>query len=140
MDDIDAQLTLLRKNIAELEDKKRRQELAAAEEKNILLQQILDLEKKHQIKFDSFLPSEYDYERMQGMNEKYEDMPYYDFIIWNHECLRNMTVEDRVSLVWLCKKMKSNTINLVDMESCCEFNADGFYFDKDSKLCITNSR
>jgi len=140
MDDIDAQLALLRKNIADLEEKKRQQQLAEIEKKNILLNQLADLEKKNQIKFDSFLPDEYEYERMQGMNENYENENYYDFTIWNYECLRNMTVEDRVSLMWLCKKIKNNMINLLDMESCCEFTASGFYFDKDANICITNSR
>jgi hypothetical protein len=140
MDNIDAQLTLLRKNIADLEEKKRQQQLAEIEKKNTLLNQLADLEKNNQIKIDSFLPDEYEYERMQGINANYEDMTYYDFVIWNHECLRNMTVEDRISLVWLCKKIKNNTINLVDMESCCEFTASGFYFDKNANICITNPR
>lgn len=130
MADIDAQLTLLRKNIAELEEKKRKEQLAEIEKKK----------QNQQIKFDSFLPSQCEYERMRDLNEDYENMEYADFILWNLECLRTITVEDRVSLMWLCKKMRSNNINLVDMESCSSFTANGFYFDKESNLCIINPR
>ena len=140
MADIDAQLTLLRKNIAELEEKKRLQKIAEVEEKNKLLKQLIEIEKNQQIKFNSFLPSQYEYERMQDMNEDYEEMSYEDFIIWNLECLRTITVEDRGYLMWMCKKMRSNKINLVDMESCSSFTANGFYFDKESNLCIINPR
>jgi hypothetical protein len=140
MAEIDAQLTLLRKNIAELEEKKRLQKLAEVEEKNKLLKQLIEIEKNQQIKFDSFLPSQCEYERMRDLNEDYENMEYEDFILWNLECLRTITVEDRVSLMWLCKKMRSNNINLVDMESCSSFAANGFYFDKESNLCIINPR
>jgi hypothetical protein len=140
MADIDAQLTLLRKNIAELEEKKRLQKLAELEEKNKLLKQFTEIEKKNQIKFDSFLPDKHDYQRMQDMNEDYEDMAYEDFILWNLECLRSITVEDRGYLMWMCKKIRSNNINLVDMEACSSFTANGFYFDKESNLCIVNPR
>jgi hypothetical protein len=70
----------------------------------------------------------------------YSDMSYEEFIAWNVECINDLSYEDTVWLTGLCQRMKAELLKLQDMESCAQFEADGFFFNDKKKLIIVNPR
>jgi len=81
------------------------------------------------------------YERMQDLVPNvYSDMSYEEFIAWNVECINDLSYEDTVWLTGLCQRMKAELLKLQDMESCAQFEADGFFFNDKKKLIIVNPR
>lgn len=70
----------------------------------------------------------------------FEDMDYDEFLQWNKECICELSNEDDAWLVGLCGRMKNQRIMLQDMESCVQFVADSFYFDRNKNIVIVNPR
>jgi hypothetical protein len=91
---------------------------------------------------ESFLPDDGAYERMKGYDCSAIDrsLPYNEFVRWNIECIRGLTDDDKEWVVGLCKRLKKNTIGLMDLESCAVFVGDCIYFDKNKNLVIANPR
>ena len=88
----------------------------------------------------TFLPSEVDYERMSEESGMYEDTPYSEFLKWN---IHKIDQLDPKYLKWLSALMKmitSDHLTMMDKEDCIIWNADGFFFDTNGKLCITHDR
>lgn len=56
------------------------------------------------------------------------------------DCITDLPRSDRIWLNVLCNKINDGMINLVDEESCVEFTACSFYFNKNKTLCIVNPR
>ena len=93
----------------------------------------------------SYIIQELDFERMQDMaigeqKDWLEGMSYAEFVAWNVKCINQLSDEDDAWLVGLCKRMKDDRIILQDMEACCQFTADGFFFDYDKRIIIVNPR
>jgi hypothetical protein len=88
-----------------------------------------------------FIISKSDYERMQDLIPNMcSDMSYEQFIAWNVECINELSIEYTVWLTGLCQRMKAGIVKLQDMESCAQFEADGFFFNDKKKLIIVNPR
>jgi hypothetical protein len=88
-----------------------------------------------------FIISKSDYERMKDLSDVYYgEMSYEQFIAWNVECINELSYEDTVWLTGLCQRMKAGLVKLQDMESCAQFEADGFFFNDKKKLIIVNPR
>lgn len=85
------------------------------------------------------LPDYYDFERMlchQG--NKYGT--YADFVAHNLKIISDLPADDLGFLRRLCGIIKTMKLNLVDMESCSEFQSDGIYYNYKGDLCIFNPR
>jgi len=83
------------------------------------------------------------YERMQYFNEDepfYQGMTYAQFIEWNNECFEQLSVDHRNTVVGLCRLITENTINLIDEESCVEWQAAWVFFNKKGKICVMHPR
>ena len=91
-------------------------------------------------KLEAFLPSALDFERMCEESDTYDDMPYSDFLQWNKNKIGQLEPNYRKWLSALMKMIQSDHITLMDKEGCVMWTADGFFFDKDGKLCITHGR
>lgn len=88
-----------------------------------------------------FIINKYDYERMKSQNDEcYDNMSYEEFIAWNVECINELSNDDMAWLAGLCQRIKVGLLKLQDMESCAQFEADGFFFDMRKKLVIINPR
>ncbi len=90
-------------------------------------------------KLFSYLPDEYTFERMKNDEdpgfENYEE--FYDY---NKSIIINLSKKEKDWLIFMCNKMKKNVLKLVDEESCVEFYAYCFYYNKKKELCIMNPR
>jgi hypothetical protein len=85
---------------------------------------------------EAFLPCEADFERMT----EYSEMTYSEFLKWNTDKISQL---DPKYLRWLSALMKMITcdhLTMMDKEDCIIWNADGFFFDTNGKLCLTHSR
>jgi hypothetical protein len=87
-----------------------------------------------------FIVDQYTFERMQDMNNDINFSTYQEFLEYNIKCIDELSSEDQMWLLTLCKRLKSRMIHLVDTEHCAEFYADSFYFNQNKKLCIANPR
>jgi hypothetical protein len=86
-----------------------------------------------------YIPDSYSFNRMQDMQESFDqEMNYADFLEWNRKCLLELDNDDLAWVVGFCKRVYM--INSTDMESCVEFEIDGFYYNKDKKFCIHTVR
>jgi hypothetical protein len=93
-----------------------------------------------EIDYEAFLPDERDYERMQSIHDHYDEMTFHEFISWNIECIQKQTKEEEAWLNTLCARLSRHRIKTMDLESCSEFVATGFYFDQHARLIIYNPR
>ena len=93
-----------------------------------------------EIDYEAFLPDERDYERMQSIHDHYDEMTFHEFISWNIECIQKQTKEEEAWLNTLCARLSRHRIQTMDLESCSEFVATGFYFDQHARLIIYNPR
>ena len=89
---------------------------------------------------EAFLPSHLDYKRMADEDSMYTDTPYSEFLMWNRAKIGALEPNYRKWLVAFMKMIRSDHIRLMDKEDCVMWDADGFFFDKDGKLCITHTR
>ena len=87
-----------------------------------------------------YLVSEHDYERIQYNKDELADETWESFLEWNTACVSALSAEDRTWLADLCVRMSRNMIKLVDLESCAEFQAFAFYYNKNKQLYIVNPR
>ena len=99
----------------------------------------------YDVKLSNYIIEKADFLRMQtdvtGHSVPwFEDMDYSDFLQWNNECICELSDEDDAWLVGLCGRMNNQRIMLQDMESCVQFVAYGFYFDKNKDIVIVNPR
>ena len=86
----------------------------------------------------AFLPSEGDFERMS--EEGASEMSYNEFLKSNRYTISQLDSKYRSWLMSLMKMITSEHIKMMDKEYCIPWNADGFFFDKDGKLCLTHGR
>jgi len=91
-------------------------------------------------KFNSWMPNEFDFQRMRGYNDSYEYMDYDQFIRWNETCFNQASDADRNFLNELSQRLRLGTIRLVDMECCVEMSASGIYFNAKGRIAIFNER
>ncbi len=86
--------------------------------------------------------NQYTYDRMKYLNVDpfYQEKSYDDFIEWNDNCFKKLSVDDRNWVVKLCRRVKKSSIQLVDEESCIEFDAYWVFFNKNGKICLMNPR
>jgi hypothetical protein len=89
---------------------------------------------------EEFLPSELDFERMSEESDVYDDMTYSEFLKWNIYKISQLESNYLKWLSALMKMIRNDHISLMDKEGCVIWNADGFFFDRDGKLCITHGR
>lgn len=87
----------------------------------------------------SMLPSYYEFERMITSFECSYGT-YDDFLEHNERIINNLPGDDLAFLRRLCGMIKTTRVNLMDMESCAEFQSSGIYYNKEGELCIFNPR
>jgi hypothetical protein len=94
------------------------------------------------LELTKFIIDRYTFERLVDLAEihKYPFDTYSSFYDHNIKCISDLTDTNKEWLLTLCNKMKDRMINLVDEESCVEFEAHAFYFNAKKELCITNPR
>jgi hypothetical protein len=129
---IDAKIEKLRQEIAELETRKKDEQL-----EGVILR--FNEAAKCSANVEYYLPQEHDYMRMADMNDDYT-MCYAEFIAWNLKKISELSEEDRAWLKGLCRRIRSDKIRLMDHESCVEWDACGFYYDVRGHLCIMHPR
>lgn len=88
---------------------------------------------------EAFLPCALDFNRMV-YEGTYSDTSYSEFLEWNKHKISKLEPNYRKWLVALMKMIKADAIRLMDKEGCVMWSADGFFFDKEGKLCITQER
>lgn len=86
------------------------------------------------------LPSYYDFERMISSHQGNKYGTYALFLEHNQTIINNLPADDIAFLRRLCGIIKTMKLNLVDMESCVEFQSDGIYYNHKGELCIFNPR
>lgn len=90
------------------------------------------------------LVDEYTFERMKNMDEDldthYSDYTYPEFVAWNMTCAAALPEDELNWLVVLCRKIRRDSVRIMDAESCIAFSAAGIYFDPEKNLCIWNDR
>jgi len=87
-----------------------------------------------------YLLAECEYERMQFMNEDYEDETYDEFMAWNLQCIEDLSEKSLAWITQLCVMIGSGDITTMDMEDCHEWRASGMYFNRHSNICIFHPR
>jgi hypothetical protein len=80
------------------------------------------------------------YDRMVAYESGGPWETYEEFLEWNLMCLKTLSPEDTTWLSELCKRIRNNTIKLMDEESCSQFSASEFFFDSDKNIVIVNPR
>lgn len=85
------------------------------------------------------LPSYHDFERMLTHQDNINGS-YSDFLEHNEKIINNLPADDLGFLRRLCGIIKTMKLNLVDMESCVEFQSEGIYYNDKGDLCIFNPR
>jgi hypothetical protein len=88
----------------------------------------------------SMLPSYYDFDRMIANHQAGSFETYDDFIEHNHKIINDLPADDLAFLRRLCGMIKTTRVNLMDLESCVEFQSDGIYYNSNGDLCIFNPR
>ena len=90
----------------------------------------------------SYVVHDVEYERMQWENCKGVDKnaPYEEFLEWNMACINLLNNGERLWTIGLCNKLDTQSVGLMDLESCAIFTAHAIYFDKNRRLCIVNPR
>jgi hypothetical protein len=121
---LDSEMDILQKRLTELKAMKKKLEEAPGAKNE----------------YEEFFPSKHDYERMQSSKDVYDEMPYGEFIAWNMNCIEKQTKEETEWLKSLCARLSRHRIKTMDLESCSEFVATGFYFDQHARLIIYNPR
>ena len=144
---IKSEIALLQKRLVELEEMNTK---LVENQKNITKKSIADLQaiqkkfeeeaQNPEIDYEAFLPDEHDYERMQSIHDHYDEMTFDEFISWNIECIQKQTKEEEAWLNTLCERLSRHRMKTMDLESCTEFVATGFYFDQHARLIIYNPR
>jgi len=86
-----------------------------------------------------------DFERMKAMApENVASLDTYEaFVAWNTQCVNMFSANDATwaqTLIGLCTLLKTGKLKMVDMESCGEWNASGFYFNASKTLVLVHPR
>jgi hypothetical protein len=100
-----------------------------------------ELENDKSIEFmKKFIIDKWDFKRIKELDKIDENINYEEFINWNIKCINELSNKETIWLLNLCNNIQNNKINLVDLESCCSFEASNFYFDNHKNICIVNPR
>ena len=90
---------------------------------------------------ENFLIDTDTYQRILDTDESdFNDMSYEDFYQMNLSHINALSPEDRAWTLELCKRISKGGIQLMDEETCANFEADSIYFDKNHRLTIVNPR
>lgn len=87
-----------------------------------------------------YIISEYTFERIIDYNDDYKNTTYEEFLNFNKECINLLSHNEKEWLTTLCNKINNNQICLVDEESCVEWEAYCFYYNKNKQLCLIHPR
>jgi len=87
----------------------------------------------------AMLPDYYDFERMLSYQDNINGT-YDEFLEHNEKLINQLPADDLAFVRRLCGIIKTTKLNLVDMESCAEFDAQGIYYNMKGELCIFNPR
>ena len=67
-------------------------------------------------------------------------LSYNDFLLYNKECLEELSHKD-LKWVWrLCKFMDSGKVGMMDLEGCGMWKASCFFYDLNKELVIVHPR
>ena len=88
----------------------------------------------------SMLPCDYDFERMLNHDMAGSFQNYDDFLAYNDRMIRDLPADDLAFLRRLCGMIKTSVVNIMDMESCVEFQSAGIYYNSKGDLCMYNPR
>ena len=88
----------------------------------------------------SMLPCDYDFERMINHDMAGSFQNYDDFLAYNDRMIRDLPADDLAFLRRLCGMIKTSVVNIMDMESCVEFQSAGIYYNSNGELCMYNPR
>ena len=87
-----------------------------------------------------FLINEYTYQRMIDNDHYLDGMSYEDFYQMNLSHINRLSPEDYAWTLELCKRISKGGIQLMDEETCANFEAIYIYFDINKRLCLVNPR
>ena len=88
----------------------------------------------------NMLLDEYDFDRMLNHDMAGSFQNYADFLSYNERIIRELPADDLAVLRRLCGMIKTSVVNLMDLESCVEFQSGGIYYNSNGQLCIYNPR
>jgi hypothetical protein len=74
------------------------------------------------------------------LEDEWERARYLEFREWNEKCLFDLYEDEREPMEWLCDRIAQSKVGNMDMEACCVFVTQGFYFDNKKRLVIYNGR
>lgn len=81
------------------------------------------------------------YKRLQNMNDNVDaSMRYDEFILWNINCLNELTLEEVRQVDGICQLIHNDRMSIVGLEHCSEVEACGIYFNINKRLCICGGR
>jgi hypothetical protein len=91
------------------------------------------------------LVDEDDFERIRDIQpENVEGLETYEaFVEWNTNCVNEFSARDVAwaqTLIGICAMLRHGQLKMVDMESCGEWTAGGFYFNAKKELVIAHPR
>ena len=89
---------------------------------------------------EKFLINEYTYQRMVDNDHDLKGMSYDDFRQMNLNHINALSPENRAWTLELCKRISKGAIQLMDGETCANFEAGSIYFDINKRLCLVNPR
>ena len=81
-----------------------------------------------------------EFERLATGNSDYNQTSYKQFMDWNIQCFNELKKNDQLWIANLCTRLGTNSMRLVDMESCVAMTASNFYFDLKKRICIASPR
>lgn len=88
----------------------------------------------------SMLPTDRDFDRMIAYDQAGSFETYDDFLEHNQKIINDLPADDLAFIRRLCGMIRTTRVNLIDLESCVEFQSDGIYYNSEGDLCIFNPR
>jgi len=86
----------------------------------------------------NYLISADEFDRMRRYESIIEFDSYTAFEAWNIECVNALSEADRQVLQAIVSMLTKNSLNIVIMNTCTEWSAGGFYYNKQKKLCLVH--
>jgi hypothetical protein len=78
--------------------------------------------------------------RMRRYESIIEFDSYTTFEAWNIECVNALSMGDRQVLQAIVTMLTKDSLNIVVMNTCTEWSAGGFYYNKKKQLCLVHPR
>ena len=89
-----------------------------------------------------YIINQYDYQRMveYDCDSIMESESYDNFLDWNIVCIKTSSTEEKIFFKLLCDKIKNKQIGQMDLETCCTWDSDSLFFDKNKNIIVVHPR